>query len=303
MKVLIYGLRGCLGDIQISLFALNAYATKHPDHEIFFYWEKKEFIELAYFNPNIREILPNSLNINRVCKNEFNDFDRIYNVGDDVCCAYEELVYPNIDKSRTEVLCDILDDCYDYVNPQVYLLNEEVEAALEYKNKHLKDKFTIGVVSRTHSPVRNYDHFDGIYEYLPTNCQVLIFKKFNIDFTDVGWDMRNTTFFIGEPLRKVISLLSVCDVVIGCDTGLMHVAGGLGVPTIWLFGPTSTIATKEYKNVTTIQNNSLCKHSPCWYNMYCEKFPVDKQIHCLKNIEPKHIWKEVKEIHNKWRKV
>ncbi len=43
---------------------------------------------------------------------------------------------------------------------------------------------------------------------------------------------------IGEPLRETMSLIAGCAVFLSSDSGLMHVADALGVPTIGLFGPT-----------------------------------------------------------------
>jgi ADP-heptose:LPS heptosyltransferase len=39
-------------------------------------------------------------------------------------------------------------------------------------------------------------------------------------------------------LPQTIHLLSQCDILVGCDTGPIHLASALGVPTLSLFGPT-----------------------------------------------------------------
>lgn len=43
---------------------------------------------------------------------------------------------------------------------------------------------------------------------------------------------------IGLPLREAMTRISSCDVFLSSDSGLMHVADALGVPTFGLFGPT-----------------------------------------------------------------
>jgi len=43
----------------------------------------------------------------------------------------------------------------------------------------------------------------------------------------------------GTSITELTSLISICDLLIGSDTGPMHIAGALRVPTITLFGPTS----------------------------------------------------------------
>ena len=64
-------------------------------------------------------------------------------------------------------------------------------------------------------------------------------------------------------IEQSISLLSLADVVVGADTGLMHCAGALGKPSITLFGCTDH---NEYlpfgKNSFYIQSDVDC--SPCF---------------------------------------
>lgn len=44
--------------------------------------------------------------------------------------------------------------------------------------------------------------------------------------------------YIGLPLREAMTRISSCDAFLSSDSGLMHVADALGVPTFGLFGPT-----------------------------------------------------------------
>ena len=43
---------------------------------------------------------------------------------------------------------------------------------------------------------------------------------------------------VGDPLDDALATLGCCEVVIGGDTGLVHAARALGIPTVALFGPT-----------------------------------------------------------------
>ena len=42
----------------------------------------------------------------------------------------------------------------------------------------------------------------------------------------------------GKSIREVAAILSTVDLLIANDTGIMHVAGAVGIPILSLFGPT-----------------------------------------------------------------
>jgi len=58
---------------------------------------------------------------------------------------------------------------------------------------------------------------------------------FNSD-RNYQWDgYKEDIRVFGYPMRKVVALLSLCDLVVGVDTGPMHTAAALGNKAIWLF--------------------------------------------------------------------
>jgi heptosyltransferase-2 len=63
-------------------------------------------------------------------------------------------------------------------------------------------------------------------------------------------------------LREAISLIARCDLFITNDSGLMHVAGALGVPTVAIFGSTNPETTSPLGERTAIVRKAVdC--SPC----------------------------------------
>ena len=63
-------------------------------------------------------------------------------------------------------------------------------------------------------------------------------------------------------LREAIYLISQCRLFISNDSGLMHVAGALNIPTIAIFGSTNPVTTAPIgDNHTIIYNKFDC--SPC----------------------------------------
>jgi heptosyltransferase-2 len=45
---------------------------------------------------------------------------------------------------------------------------------------------------------------------------------------------------VGNPIGEALAILARCELCVGGDTGLVHAARALGVPTVALFGPTSS---------------------------------------------------------------
>ena len=68
---------------------------------------------------------------------------------------------------------------------------------------------------------------------------------------------------IGEGLPRVIALVSRCDAFLSNDSGLMHVAAGLGVPVAAIFGPTPVEKNAPIGRTTILEEKGLwCR--PCW---------------------------------------
>jgi ADP-heptose:LPS heptosyltransferase len=92
----------------------------------------------------------------------------------------------------------------------------------------------------------------------------------------------NVLSFVGKTsLMETAAVISQVDLFITGDTGLMHIAYGVGTPTISLFG--AGIQKKWApvgKNHITINKNLFC--SPCTRFGYTPKCPYD--IKCLKDI-------------------
>lgn len=73
-----------------------------------------------------------------------------------------------------------------------------------------------------------------------------------------------------QPLRESVAIVSLLDVIIAPDSAFVHIAGGLGVPVVGLYGCfPSKIRMKYYKNAIGIDCGVKCApsfihgHSPC----------------------------------------
>jgi ADP-heptose:LPS heptosyltransferase len=97
------------------------------------------------------------------------------------------------------------------------------------------------------------------------------------------------------PIGQTATLISRCTVFISNDSGLMHLAGILGVPLIAIFGPTSVIKNEPYYDEGHIisrskcgQNNSMCQDCSLMWKLN------DASPACLMQITPEFVFNKVK---------
>lgn len=70
---------------------------------------------------------------------------------------------------------------------------------------------------------------------------------------DVAGDLQERiTICTDAPFEAVAALISRCSGFISNDSGLMHVAAGVGVPTLGIFGPTNPVRTRPWGNANRI---------------------------------------------------
>ena len=84
-------------------------------------------------------------------------------------------------------------------------------------------------------------------------------------------------------LSEVVSILSVCDLLVSNDTGPAHISAALGTKTIVIFGPTNPLTTKP-RNSEIIRKNVEC--SPCMLR----DCPIDHR--CMTRILPEEIFEK-----------
>ena len=92
-------------------------------------------------------------------------------------------------------------------------------------------------------------------------------------------------------LREAIHLISQCRLFISNDSGLMHIAGALNIPTVAIFGSTNPVTTSPAGSKTAIvRHNISC--SPC-LEKTC---PTD--FRCMKLISVENVFAAAQNIIN-----
>lgn len=88
-------------------------------------------------------------------------------------------------------------------------------------------------------------------------------------------------------IRELAALLSISKIVIGADSGVMHIASAVGAKTISIFGPTPYYFTSPFKNNIVITKSLPC--SPCYDRM---QFGCGKP-QCMSSISEWEIFSEL----------
>ncbi len=97
-------------------------------------------------------------------------------------------------------------------------------------------------------------------------------------------------------LRQAASVLSSCLLVVGNDSGLLHVADAVGVPTVTVFGPTPPSHTRPYgPGARFVYRRVDC--SPCDAAKRDHRNSLVCSTHlCMKSIDPQIVMDQVREL-------
>jgi heptosyltransferase-2 len=89
-------------------------------------------------------------------------------------------------------------------------------------------------------------------------------------------------------LREAMALIGCCQAFVTNDSGLMHVAAALNVPTVAVIGPTDATATGPINPFSIlVQNTGSCQRAPCLLP-HC---PIDHR--CMTAINVKQVFNAV----------
>jgi ADP-heptose:LPS heptosyltransferase len=87
-------------------------------------------------------------------------------------------------------------------------------------------------------------------------------------------------------LRETAEVMASAGAVVGNDSGLTHIAGALGAPTVIIFGPTPSSTLGRFPpNVVTMRAGLECE--PCWFG---DRFGAcGKRIDCLRGVDVRDV--------------
>ena len=80
-----------------------------------------------------------------------------------------------------------------------------------------------------------------------------------------------------RPLREVVALIGACDIFVSNDSGLMHIAAAMRVPTLALLGPTNPDFIHPWRTPHLLVRTGI-ECSPCYYYS-------PKPLTCIRKID------------------
>lgn len=95
-------------------------------------------------------------------------------------------------------------------------------------------------------------------------------------------------------ISETMSLIKNMDMVIGIDSGLIHMAAALDVPSILLHGPTSLVRWKPRSEKCTVLSRKF-SCSPCCLQSGSKKYCKDKISECMEFLTPDIVVKAINE--------
>jgi heptosyltransferase-2 len=87
-------------------------------------------------------------------------------------------------------------------------------------------------------------------------------------------------------IRELAALIKRCNLFVCNDSGPMHIAAALDVPTVAIFGPTDHVAWKPLSDAATIVRRDM----PCWP---CSAHKCKIGWECTKKLAVNTVWNEV----------
>lgn len=97
-------------------------------------------------------------------------------------------------------------------------------------------------------------------------------------------------------LPETISRMQNCDYFIANDSGLMHIADALGIPTIAIFGPTLVVKNRPVNKDSLVIQASEGWKNDCIPCQYTPNFKFCESNKCLDNVSPGFVYNEFEKL-------
>jgi ADP-heptose:LPS heptosyltransferase len=288
-KICIIRSLGGIGDVLMTTPAIRELKSMFPNCHLTYAVDMSSTI-----NNNYYELVKNAPFIDEVidCR-RLKTYDAVKDIST-VCIRHENSGLPSL--NRIDIFGKAL-GFNSLANPlPFYKVTEEEDAWATNKLKEVKVKKVVLHISSNEDkrcwPEKKYKELVESLEGYPIK-----FIVFDFNNRSKYWSTRdNCMDFSLTNIREMAALISKADLLVGPDSGPMHIAGALSVPSVVFFGsiPPQT-RINYYPSHEAMQAQGIdclgCWYKPCPFNFKCMKnlHVTDVKVKILKklNIEIK----------------
>lgn len=298
-----------LGDIVITSAFLVELKEIYPDSKIF-YVTKENFIDLFKYMPFVDKVV----GLNEIESIKKIKFDAIYDLQVNlrsymITLKLKGKVY-RAEKHRLYRLKVLYKSHFPFNFVKYKRQKDIIEDYLSLIGK--KDGFVrITYTKEKHNsliiglapfaawqnkmwPTQNYLNLIKLLDAQYNHPLFFIFgskqeKKLSDDFDKLSLNIKNYTGSLS--LSELVEKIGLCDIFVTNDSGLMHIASGLNVPIVAIFGPT----VKEFgffprSKAIIIENQLSCR--PC--HLHGGNVCRLRHLKCMKDISVKEVFEALK---------
>lgn len=287
-KKLLYTMPMSAGDVYISTAIVDSLKKKYPDHKIFFA-SKKDYHSILTGNPNIHKIIEWQEWMTNVPLLE-QMFDEVYTPNLTVQMTFSNWVHGG----RGRKLGDELANACIVPFGEYHIECEEPSEMIEGDYMVLHPGSGKGQWE-----ARNYTHWQEIVNNLKREL-----KSVNVNIVQIGLpddplydgciDFRGKT----ENYKQLAHVIKNSKLVLGIDSVSMHLAAGLEVPSVSLFGSSYAASTGPVtKNTLNVLLETPDRRG-CEKACYKYECKVEKDYPCINEIKPQAVYYEVLSLLN-----
>jgi len=183
------------------------------------------------------------------------------------CVEYEwpaQETPEGVQKPRYQVWCEAAEVTPSSYAPIYRVTKDEARIAKNYADEHWKDKKVVGVGLSACDKKRAWS-----IGKLTALCQQLSAQNLHVVTIDPVCRIDGFDGFIGKRIRELMPMIANMDAMVSVDSGMLHMAGALGVPVIGIFGPTDyKMRMGNYLGSAT-DSRQIVDCAPCWYKYPC----------------------------------
>ena len=176
-----------------------------------------------------------------------------------------------IEPFETQQVQDVLNDC---IAPENRVLKKVIVHATSGNRKKEWEKQKWAQVVTWLSDEKNVQVlFNGTKNDSQTYEEIMSYVKDDLKIKPV-----NLCGKFG--LRQTLAFTKLCDLIVGCDSGNLHIAASVGVPVAAIFGPMNPVKWKPAIEKSVVVKTDL----PCQPCGLKKKHACKRDYHCIKDI-------------------